>query len=70
MMQRGERRTVASLLPTPLLLVMGVEERAAFTKDRRNIIREKPGFKVPEEVAFKSEIEDLRSSIEYCEMDW
>lgn len=69
MMQRGERKTVASLLP-PLLLVMGVEETAAFTKDRRNFIREKPGFKVPEELAFKSEIEDLRSSIEYCEMDW
>lgn len=48
-----------SALSCPLLLVMGVEERAAFTIDRMNVLREKPGFNVPEEDAFKSEIEDL-----------
>ena len=47
----AEGRENSGLSSAPLLLVMGVEERAAFTKDRRNIIREKPGFKVPEEVA-------------------
>ena len=44
-----------SALSCPLLLVMGV----AFTIDRMNVLREKPGFNVPEEDAFKSEIEDL-----------
>lgn len=54
---RGEEN---SALSCPLLLVTGVKERAAFTIDRMNVLREKPGFNVPEEYAFKSETEDLK----------
>lgn len=52
----GARGIVAS--PLPPAPSDGVKERAAFPKERRSIIRRNLGFQVPEEGAFKTEIED------------